>query len=487
MTDMDDSTNLLVDATKRVGATLRGKYTIEALLGIGGMAAVYRAKHRNGHRVAVKILHPSAAAASDVRARFLREGYVANTVEHPGAVRVTDDDTADDGSVFLVMELLDGETVEALWERAGERLAARDVAILAWHLLDVLVAAHAKGIIHRDVKPDNLFITRQGTLKVLDFGIARLVDAFSGAATTHTGRMVGTPAFMAPEQALGQSRDIDARTDLWSVGATMFLLASGKYVHDADTVSAMLVYAGSRKARPLAEVAPDFPPRLAAVVDRALAFDRADRFADAKAMQQALADAFQKTFGASVENAPIALDVAPTPPHVSLPGADALAPTVDSGHALPASATGPRQAAVQSMAGVSTGRRERRPRVPIAWLAAGAVACVAVAYGIFAFTRPQNAIPQPQVAASSAPTSSLAAPSATAAAPSTIATSTTAETATSAPQAVVVRPTRQVPSAKASTSAVLVHTAAPTSQTLDCDPPYTIDTQGHRIPKPGCY
>src|SRR5258708_36403963 len=160
---MDDGSNTLDEAEKRVGATLRGKYTIDKVLGVGGMAAVYRAVHRNGHRVALKMLHASISSNADLRGRFLREGYVANTVDHPGAVRVTDDDVAEDGSVFLVMELLEGHTVEA-WaaSRPGARLTPGEVLGVADQLLETLEAAHAKGIVHRDLKPENLFLTKTG-------------------------------------------------------------------------------------------------------------------------------------------------------------------------------------------------------------------------------------------------------------------------------------------------------------------------------------
>jgi serine/threonine-protein kinase len=191
------------------------------------MASVYEAVHRNGNRVAIKMLHPHLSINADLRSRFLREGYAANRVNHQGAVRVLDDDMTEDGSVFLVMELLKGETLDARWETRGSRLAHREVCEHAHQLLDVLAAAHGQGVVHRDIKPENLFLTTDGVLKVLDFGIARLRDASGAEGATQTGRMIGTPAFMPPEQALGRSRQIDGQTDLWAVGATMFTLVSG--------------------------------------------------------------------------------------------------------------------------------------------------------------------------------------------------------------------------------------------------------------------
>jgi serine/threonine-protein kinase len=278
-------------AEARVGTTLHGKYQLDGLIGAGGMASVYRATHRNGLRVAVKVLHTHHALNSDLRARFLREGCAANRVEHRGAVRVLDDDTADDGSVYLVMELLDGESLDALWERSARRLSQEMVCDVAGQVLDVLVAAHAKGVVHRDVKPENLFLTDDGVLKVLDFGIARLFDVNGSAGSTLAGCTIGTPAFMAPEQALGRRNAIDCRSDVWGTGATMYTLLSGRQVHEAETVEELLIRAGTQQARPLLSVAPEVSPRVANVVDRALAFEQHDRWADAASMQKALARA----------------------------------------------------------------------------------------------------------------------------------------------------------------------------------------------------
>ena len=175
-------------AQGRVGATLRDKWRLDSLLGVGGMAAVYAATHRNGARGAIKILHAELAVDAGVRQRFLREGYAANTVAHRGVVKVLDDDVLEDGSVFLVMELLEGESLESRRERMGGRLPPPDVLSAADQLLDVLIAAHAKGIVHRDLKPDNVFVTTDGQVKVLDFGIAKLRQTSTGSRATRTGR-----------------------------------------------------------------------------------------------------------------------------------------------------------------------------------------------------------------------------------------------------------------------------------------------------------
>jgi eukaryotic-like serine/threonine-protein kinase len=278
---------LLARASERVGAVLCGKYRLDRVLGVGGMATVYAAVHlRNANRVAVKILHGELGLDAGIRARFMREGYAANSVEHPGTVRILDDDTSEDGSVFLVMDLLEGETLDARWERSGRKLPVGEVLAILSELLDVLVAAHAKGIVHRDLKPENLFVTREGRIKVLDFGVARLLEG--SPMSTRTGAVLGTPAFMPPEQALGRAREVDALSDIWAVGATAFALLSGRCVHTGETVEEMQVHAATRKAPPLLSVAPNVPPAIAAVVDRALAFERQDRWPSAHAMQEAL-------------------------------------------------------------------------------------------------------------------------------------------------------------------------------------------------------
>ena len=189
-------------AQGRVATRLDGKWFLDALLGYGGSAAVYAATHRNGKRAAVKVLHPHCVADENLRNRFIREGYVANKIDHPGAVSVLDDDIAEDGTVYLVMELLEGTSLEKAGRGEVPPLTMADVVRIADDLLDVLAKAHAIGIVHRDIKPANLFITSAGQLKVLDFGIARLAEAtLDGAGATQTGFMMGTPAFMPPEQA----------------------------------------------------------------------------------------------------------------------------------------------------------------------------------------------------------------------------------------------------------------------------------------------
>jgi len=279
-------------AQKRVGTTLNNKWTIDRLIDMGGMAAVFAATHRNGKKVAIKMLHPFIAAHEDVRDRFLREGYVANQVEHPGAVSVLDDDTTADGAPFLVMELLEGESLDGWMNRIGGTIPVPDVLAVADQVLDVLAAFHKVGVIHRDIKPGNLFITRQGIVKVLDFGLARLRDPRIGLAPTQAGIVLGTAAYMPPEQAQGKADSVEARSDIFAVGAVMFRALTGRPVHEARGATERLIQAMKDRAPSVGVVAPSVPTWVVGVVDKALAFDKNDRWASADDMRNAVRSTF---------------------------------------------------------------------------------------------------------------------------------------------------------------------------------------------------
>jgi tRNA A-37 threonylcarbamoyl transferase component Bud32 len=283
--------DLREQATERVGRILQGKWRLDELIGVGGTASVYAATHRNHKRVAVKMLHREVSQNAEVRERFLREGYVANTVGHVGAVSVLDDDVSEEGLAFLVMELLEGQTLESLSGDGEKKL--EPLLVLGWidALLEVLTAAHDKGIVHRDLKPENIFLTKEGQLKVLDFGIARAFESVQGEGITKTGFVMGTPAFMAPEQAMAHWDEVDVRTDLWAVGATMFTLLSARHVHEGKNGQEVMIRAATSVPTSLAKVVPGIPSAVAAVVDRAVAFERADRWSDAKTMRLAVKEA----------------------------------------------------------------------------------------------------------------------------------------------------------------------------------------------------
>jgi eukaryotic-like serine/threonine-protein kinase len=477
-------------ARSRLGRTLRGKYRLERLIGVGGMAAVYAAVHRNGRNVAVKLLHPALSSVTGVRERFLREGVAANAVGHPGAVAVLDDDVAEDGSAFLVMELLDGESAEALSERLG-RLPLPTVCAVGLQLLDVLEAAHAHGIVHRDLKPANLLVTRDGQLKVLDFGIARL-KAPGTASATQPGTMLGTPAFMAPEQALGRTREVDAQTDIWAVGATLFTLASGREVHQAPALEETLVLAATQAAPSLSSVLEAAPPAFVAVVDRALAREKSARWPSAAAMRAALA-----TASAGLPTGPVAL--------ATLYALPAKGGPSEAEEHRPVSVVAPAVA----VASVSSGsRRLTRRRVAIGAVAVLLLGALAIALRLGLARTPDEpaavVAPRPSAASSAPaahpPTASPAAPPAV----PTIVPDATLATAADRTEGTVRRPSTRPDSAIAAKSSVVPGGAERTPalrpkaggtgakpvaapKKPGCNPPYRVDASGVKLWKRECF
>jgi eukaryotic-like serine/threonine-protein kinase len=270
----------------RVGRLVGEKWRLERVLGVGGMASVYAASDDKGNHVAIKMLHPVRSAMPGLVDRFLREGFVANSVAHPGIVRTLEGGVADDGSAFLVMELVDGETLEAHWIRRGRQLAAGQVLYLIDRVLDILRAAHAAGIVHRDVKPENVMMARDGTVKLLDFGMAPVYGSPASGRDRYDLTM-GTPAFMAPEQTRGDE-NVDGRADLWSLGATMFLLLTGRHVHGAVSLQEQVAASATRPAPSLRKYLPFASPELVELVDRSLAFHKEERWVDSSAMREAL-------------------------------------------------------------------------------------------------------------------------------------------------------------------------------------------------------
>jgi serine/threonine protein kinase len=292
-----DENALLTRANSRVGTVVRGKYTIDSVLGVGGMATVFAVTHQNSQRYALKLLHPELALIESVRKRFVREGYAANNVDHDGVVTVFDNDVDETGSPFLLMELLEGASVNSLWLPPNGHMPIRETLGIAVQVLDVLCRAHQQGTIHRDIKPSNLFVTTNGVVKVLDFGIAQLRESAYELTQTKTGTTLGTPSFMAPEQARAKVGEIDARTDIWAVGATLFTMLSGKFVHEGDNPTNIRVIAATESARSLASVAPDIPSQVVHIVDKALAFEKESRFESAAMMRDAAQGVLRDFYG----------------------------------------------------------------------------------------------------------------------------------------------------------------------------------------------
>lgn len=266
-----------------IGRVLDGRYTILEKIGFGGMGAVYRARQHSVEReVAVKVIHSNLAGEPEVVKRFLREAKLASKLAHPGAVAVLDFGQTEDGVFFLVMELIAGRTLDVVFQELGT-FDARRLVRVAVQICDVLEAAHGLSIIHRDLKPSNIIVLSSGRdlVKVLDFGLAKSLE--HDAHTTNVdGGVCGTPAFMAPERALGQP--CDGRSDLYSLGCILYLLGSGKLPFSQGTPH-QLMQSQVFDAPPLMT---GVPLALAEVIDRLLAKDPAQRYQSAAELRDAL-------------------------------------------------------------------------------------------------------------------------------------------------------------------------------------------------------
>jgi eukaryotic-like serine/threonine-protein kinase len=266
-------------AADRIGQVLGEKYRLVRLIGEGGMGAVYEALHLVvKRRFAVKLLRPERANSADVVGRFRREAEAAGALENEHIVAVTDFGKTPDGVPYLVMEYLLGESVGSLLAREGPLPVPRAVSILL-QVCRGLEVAHAAGIVHRDLKPDNLFIVRRtdrsDLVKILDFGIAKLQSAPS-ESVTRTGSALGTPFYMAPEQARGD-RSVDRRADVYALGVILYELLSFQKPHPGDSYNAILAHILTRPPIPLDSVRHELPDRLVEIVHGALAFEANER------------------------------------------------------------------------------------------------------------------------------------------------------------------------------------------------------------------
>lgn len=268
-------------------AALGESYTIEGEIGRGGMGVVYRARDERLHRrVAVKALPPELAFQREIRERFTREAQTAARLAHPHIVPIHDVGEGN-GVVYFVMGLIEGESLAARIRRRG-RMPAEEVRRIMRETADALSAAHALSIIHRDIKPDNILLEgTRGRVMVTDFGIAKALSAHGGATLTSAGMAIGTPSFMSPEQAAGE-RDLDGRSDLYSLGVVSYQMLSGELPFNAPTVAGILMKHITEPAPLLHERFPDVPEDLSLAVARCLEKDPENRWPSADALRRAL-------------------------------------------------------------------------------------------------------------------------------------------------------------------------------------------------------
>ncbi len=276
----------------QVGEIINGKYRLVRLIGEGGMGSVYEARHEYlGSAVALKFLDPDLARRPGLVARFLQEARVSASIRNPHVVQVSDVDQSSEGLPYLVMELLEGESLQRALSRTG-RLPIPAALDIAAQILDGLDAAHNAHVVHRDLKPDNVFLvpTRQGALaKLLDFGIAKLrISEEFQKGLTRPGVLMGTPEYMAPEQAFSADT-ADLRADLYSLGVIIFEMVTGRRPVSGDDPRIMAAGVLAGRVPSLLDVDPSLPPALSAIVQRAMAGRPADRFSCANEMLAAIA------------------------------------------------------------------------------------------------------------------------------------------------------------------------------------------------------
>ncbi|MFO0601562.1 MAG: DUF3160 domain-containing protein [Polyangiales bacterium] len=270
-----------------LGRVIAGRYALDRLLGKGGMGLVFEARHvAVGRRVAVKILRPEYARSDEAVARFHREAKAAASVGSPHIVEVIDFGFSEEGGAYLAMELLEGEDLAALVRRKGALEPARAVAIVR-QVAEALGAAHARGIVHRDLKSGNVFVSRGDRVKVLDFGVSKVLDAGDGAPLdTAQGAVIGTAHYMAPEQA-SDGRNVDARADLYSLGCILFEVLTGELPFVGATPVEVLYKQVHESPRRPSAVRPGVPRALDALAQKLLAKDRDARPRDARAVLDA--------------------------------------------------------------------------------------------------------------------------------------------------------------------------------------------------------
>lgn len=279
-----------------VGKTLNGTYVAERILGEGGMGRVYQARHtRIGQKqVAIKVLHPEYIRNAEMLARFQREAETAAAICHPNVVSVYDVDRTLRGLPYIVSEYLDGIDLGQYLKQV-QKLSLQTALHIAHQLCEGLAAAHRCGVIHRDLKPSNIFLVGDFTagvpelpfIKILDFGLSKFMDVSDGQLVTKAGVVMGTPAYMPPEQALGQHTD--KRSDVYGAGAILYTCLTGRPPYDESTPQAtVLAVIANEPSRPRA-LEPSIPEHVELVIQRAMSKQPADRYADMDALLQALA------------------------------------------------------------------------------------------------------------------------------------------------------------------------------------------------------
>ena len=290
------------------GEIIDGKYRTIRLIGEGGMGAVYEAENVRIHRkVAIKVLHSGVAESGEAVQRFEREAQAAGRIGSEHIVEVLDLGNLPSGDRYMVMEFMDGDSLSSRIKNKG-RLSPAEIYPIAHQLLAALAAAHGAGIVHRDLKPDNVYLLRSRSgvadfVKLLDFGISKFnqLSGDSGFSMTRTGAVMGTPYYMAPEQAKG-AKDMDHRVDLYAAGVILYESVTGEVPFNADTFNELLFKIVLEEPRPIQQLVPQVDPNFAALINKAMAREPSARFQSAQEFQLAL-EHWANNAGAQLANA----------------------------------------------------------------------------------------------------------------------------------------------------------------------------------------
>jgi serine/threonine-protein kinase len=346
-----------VSGGERIGSILNGTYRLERLLGEGGMGTVYEAVHqRVPRRFAIKMLNPEILGNKEVFERFRREAEIASSLGSQHIVQVFDFNHGEDGSPYMVLELLEGHDLAKRIQTRG-RMTLPQITDLMDQLGQALAKAHAAGIVHRDLKPANIFLTKvdknEDFVKVLDFGISKVLHGNTGA--TRTGTVFGTPNYMSPEQAEGRQGEIDHRTDIFAVGAILYECVTGQMAFNAPTLIGTIYQVCHGSPQPIRSFAPEVPEAVERVLARAMAKQRDLRHADVESLREeftrACADVSAQAFSFAT--------IPSTPPQVVAPTTLSAASSERVPTQLPADAPaggrGAKVAVMAAAAGVALG------------------------------------------------------------------------------------------------------------------------------------
>jgi eukaryotic-like serine/threonine-protein kinase len=373
------------------GEVLAGKFKVERVLGAGGMGVVVAARHLElDERVAVKFLHPEAMLSGEAGARFVREARAAVKIKSEHVARVIDVGRLENGAPYIVMEYLEGSDLAARVDQGP--LSIEDAVDYVVQACDAMAEAHALGIVHRDLKPANLFLIRRsdgaGLVKVLDFGISKVqVPDTADAGLTKTSAVMGSPFYMSPEQ-MKSSKDVDSRTDVWSLGVILYELLAGRPPFQGDTLPELLSAIMLEPPPPLQSLRSEIPLPLAAVLTKVLQKDRTQRYQNVGELASALAPFAPRRTRHTLERViKLSGGVEAPAPHSERPGVNAQVP-VAARTASAWSETGQGQPAKSSRAGLLIG--------------IAAAAALVAGGGVLLFVRAPSA--SPEAAASAAPT-----------------------------------------------------------------------------------